>query len=97
MCNEGPGFCKELESDYGPFGMCLGVPTFGAECNDGNQCTTNDTCMAVFTDDHCVMSICVGTFDAELPCSDGDDQCTINDRYVLLYNFVSCATRRRVY
>jgi hypothetical protein len=82
QCNQGPGYCVAIESEFGNFGVCVGIPTFGAPCNDFSVCTKNDTCKVVFTDDHLVRGLCVGIFDAELPCNDYDDRCTINDRYV---------------
>jgi hypothetical protein len=84
MCNNGPGFCKEVESEFGNFGICVGIPVFGAPCNDYEVCTKNDKCKVVFTDDGLIRGVCVGTFDAELPCDDFDDRCTINDRCLLL-------------
>jgi hypothetical protein len=79
-CNQGPGFCKAVESEFGNFGICVGIPTFGATCDDYNQCTTNDKCKVVITDDGLFRGVCVGTFDADLPCDDYDALCTKNDR-----------------
>jgi hypothetical protein len=80
QCNQGPGFCEEVESELGDFGICLGIPLTGKPCDDFNQCTKNDKCKVVSTDDGLCWGMCVGTFDADLPCSDRDEQCTINDR-----------------
>jgi hypothetical protein len=80
QCNRGPGFCKKVESEFGDFGICVGIPTFGASCDDEQQCTTNDRCKVVITEDGFFRGVCVGKFAADLPCDDGNDRCTINDR-----------------
>jgi hypothetical protein len=72
--------CITLQNDYDDFGFCIGVPQTGAPCDDGNVCTWNDKCEAVTTDEGFVRGVCVGEFDANIPCSDFDDFCTINDR-----------------
>jgi hypothetical protein len=38
QCYQGPGFCRTVEFITGPFGVCVGIPTFGATCNDVNGC-----------------------------------------------------------
>jgi hypothetical protein len=80
-CNQGPGFCKKLDSEFGDYGICVGVPKFGAPCDDYNRCTKNDKCKVVRTDDGLLRGQCMGKFDETLPCNDYDDECTINDRY----------------
>jgi hypothetical protein len=81
QCNQGPGFCRTLESSFGSMGICVGIPSFGATCDDGRQCTTNDRCKVVVTGDRLIRGVCEGEFEADLPCDDGDNLCTINDRY----------------
>jgi hypothetical protein len=62
--------------------MCVGIPTVGASCSDGNQCTTNDRCKVVIAEDGQFQGMCIGDFEANLPCNDYDYECTINDRSV---------------
>jgi hypothetical protein len=80
QCNQGPGFCRTVESEFGTFGVCVGIPTFGATCYDYNECTKDDRCKVVVTEDRLFRGVCMGKFDADLPCNDYNDACTINDR-----------------
>jgi hypothetical protein len=73
-----------VESEFGTFGVCVGIPTFGATCDDYDVCTKNDRCKVTVTDDGLFRGVCVGKFDADLPCNDYNDACTINDRYGFL-------------
>lgn len=79
-CNKGPGFCKTIESDYGDFGICVGIPKLGAACNDYDDCTKDDKCKVVVTDDGAFRGQCMGKFAGEIPCNDYNDDCTSNDR-----------------
>jgi hypothetical protein len=69
-----------VDSDYGSFGVCVGIPTFGATCNDYDVCTKNDKCKVTITDDGLFRGVCMGKFDADAICTDYNDACTINDR-----------------
>jgi hypothetical protein len=80
QCNTGPGFCKAVTSEFGSFGVCIGLPTFGVPCNDFDRCTINDKCKVIIADDGSLLGVCSGKFDADLPCNDYNDACTINDR-----------------
>jgi hypothetical protein len=62
-----------VESKFGEFGICVGIPTFGATCNDFDPCTKNDKCKVAITDDGLFRGVCVGKFDADMPCNDYDD------------------------
>jgi hypothetical protein len=80
-CNMGPGFCKEVESDFGNFGTCIGIPKIGSTCNDYNECTVDDRCKVIFTSDGLFRGQCMGKFAGETTsCNDYDDRCTNNDR-----------------
>jgi hypothetical protein len=69
-----------MKTEIGTFGVCVGIPSFGAPCNDYNVCTKNDKCKIAITDDGLFRGVCVGKFDAGAPCTDGNDACTKNDR-----------------
>jgi hypothetical protein len=69
-----------VKSEFGNFEVFVGIPTFGATCNDYDVCTKNYRCRVVVTDDGLFRGVCVGKFDADLPCADYNDACTINDR-----------------
>jgi hypothetical protein len=80
VCNEGPGFCKTIETEFGQIiGICVGVPKIGESCDDLYDCTKDDKCEVITTDDGVFSGICVGKFDENIPCDDRND-CTINDR-----------------
>ena len=92
VCNKGPGICKNIESDYGDFGLCLGIPKLGAACNDYDDCTKDDKCKVVITNDgQAFRGQCMGKFAGEIPCNDYNDECTSNDRCFL---FDSCSFMR---
>lgn len=80
QCNQGPGFCKTIENSIGTFGLCIGLPKIGTPCNDFNQCTLDDSCKVVVTDDGFFRGQCIGKFDAGAACFDYDTVCTINSR-----------------
>jgi hypothetical protein len=73
---QGPGFCRTVGFNTAHLGVCVGIPTFGAPCNDGNGCTKNDKCKV----DDLFSGVCQGKLDTDVSCSDFDDACTINDR-----------------
>lgn len=85
LCNEGPGTCRIVDSRFGSFGVCHGTPIVGASCDDFNECTVNDTCKLVITDDGAEIGVCMGDFAGEVPCNDYDYSCTKNDRCVVLF------------
>lgn len=69
-----------IEFEYGTFGVCMGTPTIGVPCNDYVDCTIDDECKMVETDDGQQIAQCMGVFAQDMPCVDYDDECTINDR-----------------
>jgi hypothetical protein len=90
MCNQGPGFCSAVESEDGDIGVCVGIPTVGASCNDYEQCTRDDECTVVTTDDGFLQGVCSGTFDADLPCEGGGPtECSSAPRYGLLTSSIA--------
>jgi hypothetical protein len=86
ICNQGPGICSIEERYYGDLGVCVGVPTVGASCNDNNQCTKDDACMVVTNDHGFLQGVCSGTFDGDLPCNGSLAPCSSPPRYVLFRN-----------
>lgn len=79
-CNEGPGFCKTIQSEFGTFGICMGTPKLGIPCDDYDVCTEDDKCKVITTDDGLLRGECMGSFAEDKPCQDEND-CTSNDRY----------------
>jgi hypothetical protein len=69
-----------VESEYGDFGVCVGIPTFGATSDDYSKCTKDDRCKVVIAADGLFRGVCAGGFQADMPCNDYDDECTIKDR-----------------
>jgi hypothetical protein len=80
-CNEGPGVCKTVESEFGNYGICVGTPRFGARCDDNNECTKNDKCRVLLTSDGKIKGHCLGKFDASLRCFLEPSLCLNDERY----------------
>lgn len=80
QCNEGPGFCKTVESKFGDFGICVGIPKVFSPCNDYDPCTKDDKCKVIITDDGLFRGQCMGKFDDGATCNDYDNRCTTDDR-----------------
>jgi hypothetical protein len=83
-CNQGPGFCRTVELDYGDVGVCVGIPTVGASCSDYDECTKDDECTVVTTDDGFLQGVCVGEFVPDMPCGGGSATCSSPPRYASL-------------
>lgn len=61
--------------------MCMGIPKIGIPCDDYNECTIEDKCKVVTTDDGLFRGQCMGKYiGEEVACNDWDNLCTSNDR-----------------
>lgn len=68
-----------MEFENGTHGVCVGTPEVGTPCEDYDECTEDDKCKVITTDDGVQRGECMGTFVPDRPCQD-DNDCTSNDR-----------------